>query len=131
MHPGRRSASRCGFVAEEWLCDVSTDYTGKCTLIAAALTILERAHSCRNGRPSSSAAGQRGGGKTTVLQMIFLAAVGTRAAAAAWSSNEEEQRKCLFSYLSEGVPAVVWDNIPRGTPDLVPVYREKPHRRRL
>ena len=60
-------------------------------------------------------AGQRGGGKTTTLQMVFLAATGYRAAAAAWSSNEEERRKCLFSYLGEGVPAVVWDNIPRGS----------------
>ena len=101
------------FLTDEWLCDVSTDYVGKCTLIAAALTILERA--LLPERPAFFVtAGQRGGGKTTVLQMIFLAAVGTRAAAAAWSSNEEERRKCLFSYLGEGVPAVVWDNIPRG-----------------
>ena len=102
------------FLTEEWLCDVSTDYKGKCVLIAAALTILERA--VLPERPAFFVtAGQRGGGKTTTLQMIFLAATGYRAPAAAWSSSEEERRKCLFSYLGEGVPAVVWDNIPRGS----------------
>ena len=30
------------FLCEEWLCDVATDYAGKCTIIAAALTIIER-----------------------------------------------------------------------------------------
>jgi hypothetical protein len=30
------------FLADEWLCDVACDYAGKCTLIAAALTIIER-----------------------------------------------------------------------------------------
>jgi hypothetical protein len=59
-------------------------------------------------------AGQRGGGKTTTLQMLFLAATGIHAPAAAWSTSEEEIRKCLFAYLSAGVAAVVWDNIPRG-----------------
>jgi len=102
------------FLTDKWLCDVSTDYAGKCILIAAALTILERA--LLPERPAFFVtAGQRGGGKTTTLQMIFLAATGYRAPAAAWSSSEEERRKCLFSYLSEGVPAVVWDNIPRGS----------------
>ena len=102
------------FLTDEWLCDVSTDYAGKCILIAAAMTIIERA--LLPERPAFFVtAGQRGGGKTTTLQMLFLAATGYRAPAAAWSSSEEERRKCLFSYLSEGVPAVVWDNIPRGS----------------
>jgi hypothetical protein len=102
------------FLTDQWLCDVSTDYAGKCILISAALTILERA--LLPERPAFFVtAGQRGGGKTTTLQMIFLAATGYRAPAAAWSSSEEERRKCLFSYLGEGVPAVVWDNIPRGS----------------
>ena len=30
------------FLCDEWLCDVATDYAGKCTLIAAALTVIER-----------------------------------------------------------------------------------------
>ena len=97
-----------------WLVDVAADYVGKCILIAAAITILERA--VLPERPAFFVtAGQRGGGKTTSLQMVFLAATGYRAPAAAWSANEEERRKCLFSYLGEGVPAVVWDNIPRGS----------------
>ena len=102
------------FLTDEWLLDVATDYEGKCILIASALTILERA--VLPERPAFFVtAGQRGGGKTTTLQMVFLAATGYRAAAAAWSPNPEERRKCLFSYLGEGVPAVVWDNIPRGS----------------
>ncbi len=102
------------FLTDEWLCDVATDYVGKCVLIAAALTILERA--ILTERPAFFVtAGQRGGGKTTTLQMVFLAVTGYRAAAAAWSPSEEERRKCLFSYLGEGVPAVIWDNIPRGS----------------
>ncbi len=102
------------FLTDEWLVDVAVDYAGKCILIAAILTILERA--VLPERPAFFVtAGQRGGGKTTALQMLFLAATGCRAAAAAWSPNEEERRKCLFSYLGEGVPGVVWDNIPRGS----------------
>ncbi len=102
------------FLTDAWLCDVACDYSGKCILIAAALTIIQRAILAE--RPAFFVtAGQRGGGKTTTLQMLFLAATGYRAAAAAWSPNEEERRKCLFSYLGEGVPAVVWDNIPRGS----------------
>ena len=30
------------FLTDEWLLDVATDYTGKCTIIAAALTLIER-----------------------------------------------------------------------------------------
>src|SRR5262245_29856525 len=30
------------FLCDEWLCDVATDTTGKATLIAAALTLIER-----------------------------------------------------------------------------------------
>ena len=30
------------FLCDQWLCDVATDYPGKCTLIALALTIIER-----------------------------------------------------------------------------------------
>jgi hypothetical protein len=102
------------FLTQEWLVDVATDYAGKCILIAGALTILERA--LLPGRPAFFVtAGQRGGGKTTSLQMLFLATTGFGVAAAAWSPSEEERRKCLFSYLGEGVPGVAWDNIPRGS----------------
>src|SRR6478609_11195241 len=30
------------FLTDEWLCDVAADYAGKCTVVAAALSIIER-----------------------------------------------------------------------------------------
>jgi hypothetical protein len=102
------------FLTDEWLVDVATDYSGKCVLLALALTIIERA--ALPERPAFFAtAGQRGGGKTTVINMLAAAVLGRRAAASAWSPNEEERRKALFAYLGEGVALLVWDNIPRGT----------------
>ena len=54
------------FLCDDWLCDVATDYTGKCTIIAAALTIIER--SLLDERPAFFVtAGRRGSGKTTLL----------------------------------------------------------------
>jgi hypothetical protein len=47
--------------------------------------------------------------------MLLVAVTGIRPCAAAWSPNEEERRKSLLSYLLEALPAIVWDNIPRGT----------------
>jgi hypothetical protein len=68
-----RAAMR--FLCDEWLCDVATDYTGKCTLIAAALTIIER--SLLDERPAFFVtAGRRGGGKTTLLYMLIMAVTG-------------------------------------------------------
>jgi hypothetical protein len=102
------------FLCDEWLCDLATDYAGKCTMIAAALTIIER--SMLPDRPAFFVtAGRRGGGKTTALIMLIMAVTGIRPAAAAWSSNEEERRKALLSYFLYGVPYILWDNIPRGT----------------
>ena len=102
------------FLTDEWLVDVAADYAGKCILIAAALTIIER--SLLPDRPAFwVTAGRRGGGKTTALIMLLMAATGMRPSAAAWSPNEEERRKALLSYLLAAVPAIVWDNIPRGT----------------
>jgi hypothetical protein len=101
------------FLADEWLADVATDYAGKCTLIALALTIIERA--ALSERPAFFAvAGQRGSGKTTVIHMISMAVLGRRAPACAWSPSEEERRKALFASLGEGVALLVWDNIARG-----------------
>jgi hypothetical protein len=80
------------FLCEEWLCDVAADYAGKCTIITAALTIIER--SLLDERPAFFVtAGRRGGGKTTLLTMLIMAVTGTRPAASAWSNNEEERRK--------------------------------------
>jgi hypothetical protein len=101
------------FLTDEWFCDVAADYAGKCILIAAALTILERL--LLPERPAFFVtAGQRGGGKTTAANMIAIAVLGRRASAAAWSPNEEERRKAMLTYYGEGVPLIVWDNIPRG-----------------
>ena len=102
------------FLCDEWLVDVATDYVGKCTIIAAALTLIER--SLLPDRPCFFVtAGRRGGGKTTTLTMLIMAVTGLRPAAAAWSTNEEERRKALMSYFLYGVPYILWDNIARGT----------------
>ncbi len=102
------------FLTDEWLVDVAADYTGKCILIAAALTLIER--SLLPDRPVFFVtAGRRGGGKTTTLIMLLMAVTGVRPAASAWSPNEEERRKALLAYLMEALPAIIWDNIPRGT----------------
>jgi hypothetical protein len=102
------------FLCDDWLCDVATDYTGKCTLIAAALTVIER--SLLPDRPAFFVtAGRRGGGKTTTLVMLIMALTGIWPAAAAWSTNEEERRKALLSYFLYGVSYILWDNIPRGS----------------
>ena len=88
--------------------------TGKCIIIAAALTLIER--SLLDQRPCFFVtAGRRGGGKTTALTMLIMAVTGMRPAAAAWSTNEEERRKALLAYFLDGVPYILWDNIARGT----------------
>jgi len=102
------------FLCDEWLCDVASDYAGKCTIIAATITILERA--LLPQRPVFFVtAGHRGGGKTTTLQMIVMAATGLEAVAAGWSTDPEERRKALFSYLDLGLQYLVWDNIAKGS----------------
>jgi hypothetical protein len=102
------------FLCDEWLVDVATTYPGKCILIAALLSIIER--SLLPDRPTFWViAGRRGGGKTTTLIMLLVAVTGTRPPAAAWSSNEEERRKALLAYLLEALPAILWDNIPKGS----------------
>src|SRR5262249_37947525 len=70
------------FLCDDWLCDVATtDYSGKCTLIAAALSMIER--SLLPERPVFFVtAGRRGGGKTTTLTMLIMAVTGIWPAAA-------------------------------------------------
>ncbi len=102
------------YLCDTWLCDVAADYAGKCTIIAAALTIIER--SLLDERPAFFVtAGRRGGGKTTLLHMLIMAVTGIKPAASAWSNNEEERRKALLSYFLYGVPYILWDNIARGS----------------
>ena len=102
------------FLTEEFLTDVLTDITGKCVIIACALTLIERM--LLGERPVFFiTAGRRGGGKTTLLVMLLMAITGVRPSAAAWSQNDEERRKALFAYLLEGPVSIIWDNIPKGT----------------
>jgi hypothetical protein len=102
------------FLVDVFLVDVLTDITGKCVIIACALTLIERM--LLGERPVFFVtAGRRGGGKTTLLVMLLMAITGVRPSAAAWSMNDEERRKALFSYLLEGPVSIIWDNIPRGT----------------
>jgi hypothetical protein len=108
------AAQALHFLCGQWLCDVATDFPGKCVLIALALTILERA--LLPERPAFFiTAAQRGGGKTTAIMMVILAVTGKKPPAAAWSPSEEERRKAVLAYLAEGLAAVVWDNVPLGT----------------
>ena len=110
---GKQVADAMDYLANDWLCDVATDFNGKCVLIALALSILERV--LLPERPAFFVtAGKRGGGKTTALAMIILAVTGKKPAAAAWSNSEEERRKALGAYLAEGLAAMVFDNIPLG-----------------
>lgn len=102
------------FLTDEWLVDVATNYSGKCVLVAMAMTILQR--TLLPERPAFFVvAGKRGGGKTTALTMLHYLVTGKAAAAAAWSFSEEERRKALLAYLVEGPPALVFDNIPLGS----------------
>ncbi|MHC2842830.1 hypothetical protein [Bradyrhizobium diazoefficiens] len=101
------------YLLDEWFVDVALDRVGKCVAVILALTVLQRA--LLPERPAFFVtAGQRGGGKTTLVTMIIMAILGRRPAAAGWSSSAEERKKALFSYLRQGVAAVIWDNIPRG-----------------
>ncbi len=79
-----RVAEAMDFLVNRWLCDVTTDYEGKCKIISVALSIIER--SIFSEQPAFFvSAGQRGGGKTTLVHMIATATTGTRAAAAGFS----------------------------------------------
>ena len=107
-------AKAWGFLAGEWLSDVMADAEGKAVLIALALTVIERV--LLPERPVFYVtAGLRGTGKSTALNMVSLAVLGAKAAAMAWTNDAEERRKALYSVLREGVPLLVFDNIPRGT----------------
>jgi hypothetical protein len=110
----RHVAAALRWLHDEWLVDVTANYAGRLVLIALALSVLERV--LLPERPAFFVtAGRRGGGKTTAVVMVVAAVTGLRPPAAAWSPSEEERRKALFSYLSQALAVLVWDNIPRGT----------------
>ena len=76
------------FLCDDWLCECgsSCSYSGKCIIIAAALSIIER--SLLPNRPVFFVtAARRSSGKTTLFHMMMMAVLGTRAACAAWSCN--------------------------------------------
>ena len=109
------------FLTDTWLCDVATDFTGKCILIAAALSLIER--SLLPDRPVFFVtAGRRGGGKTTTLIMLLMATTGLWPSAAAWSPNEEERRKGMLAYLMEALPAHNLGQHPARNADQLPAH---------
>ena len=111
------------FLTDKWLVDVLTDYEGKCIMIAAALSIIQRTQLAQ--RPTFMySAGRRATGKTTAIEMIIHAVSGIAASAATWSHNKEERRKSLHAFYMAGVSYILWDNIDRGTQVQCP-YIEK------
>jgi hypothetical protein len=107
-------AKALAFLTTDWLCDVSAKIIDKCVLLSSALTVIERA--LLPERPAFFVSGgRRGAGKTTAITIVILAATGKKPPAAAWSTNEEERRKALLAYMCEGLAAIVWDNIARGS----------------
>jgi hypothetical protein len=109
-----RAKNALNFLVNEWLVDVLTDNTGRCALVSAAATLIQRI--ILAARPAFMlSAPKRGGGKTTTLQMLGLAVTGYEPSAASWSENAEERRKALMSYFVSGVPLIIWDNIELGT----------------
>ncbi|MEM5468278.1 hypothetical protein [Celeribacter marinus] len=101
------------FLLNEWLCDALTDTTGRITMIAMALTVIQRFAMVE--QPAFVVnANMRGSGKTTLINMVAQAVLGRLASAARWSDSEEERRKALLPPLLQGVPLIVWDNLARG-----------------
>src|SRR5262249_1380782 len=102
------------FLCDEWLCDVATDYTGKATIIAAALTLIER--SLLPDRPCFFVtAGRRGNGKTTTLIMLIVAVTGLWPAAAAWAAHGGEGGKAPLAHFMDGPADHLWGKIPPRT----------------
>ena len=102
------------FLLDEWLVDVAADLSGKCTLIALALSFIERL--ILNERPAFwVVAGRRSAGKTTTLKMLFEVLTAQITIAMSWSPLQEERRKALHSYLIGGAAYILYDNIPRGS----------------
>src|SRR5262249_45841836 len=63
------------FLTDEWLADVATDFTGKCSIVALILSVIERL--LFPERPGFIvSANQRGSGKTTLLHMVSSAIFG-------------------------------------------------------
>jgi hypothetical protein len=116
-------ATAMRFLLDHWLVDVLTDFEGKCTMVAAALSLIQRTQLPQ--RPAFFfTAGRRATGKTTAIEMIIYAVTGVAPAAASWSDSREERRKSLHAYFMAGVSYILWDNMARGTQIQCP-YIEK------
>ena len=102
------------FLCDEWLVDVATDYAGKCTLIAAALTMIERSL-LPDGWPSSSRPEK---GRRQDDDAHHADRGGHRPCGPAPRHGRPVKkngaRRCWVYFLS-GVPYILWDNIERGS----------------
>jgi hypothetical protein len=108
------AAEALKFLINDWLADVLAAPAGRCILVSALATVIQRV--MLPARPAFMVtAPKRGGGKTTALKMAVLAATGVEPSAASWSDNTEERRKALMSYFVSGVPVIIWDNIEMGS----------------
>ena len=110
--PAGRVKAAMQFLTDQWLFDVATDYAGKCTIIAAALNLIERSL-LRTGHASSSPPAQRRRQDNT-LTMLIMAVTGIHPAASAWlRTRRNAARRCSpTSWLA--VSYILWDNIVRG-----------------
>jgi hypothetical protein len=102
------------FLCDEWMRDVSTNFAGKCVIVANGLTLIER--SLLPERPAFwYSAGRRGAGKTTTIKMLVAAVTGILPAASPWSTDEEERKKAIFGYFLAATAYILWDNIKRNS----------------
>ena len=118
------------FLCDEWLCDVATDYTGKCTIIAAALTVIER--SLLPERPAFFVtAGRRGGGKTTTILMLLIGVTGIWPSVSAFVDQRRRAAQGPTQPIhDQHALHPVGQHRPRHA-DIVPAHREELHQRIL
>ena len=107
-------AAALDFLLNDWLIDVSCTFTGKCTVIALVLSMIERSLLAERPVGFITAPGSEHG-KTTLIRMLATAVTGLDAAASSWSPSEEERRKALLAYFDAGLIYILWDNLPDGT----------------
>jgi hypothetical protein len=104
------------WLRDTWLKDVAFKDRTKDPVkaVALALTVIER--SLLDARPQFLVTGDMpGGGKSTLINMLIAAITGHPAPASAWTDDEEERKKNIFSFCRSAAPAIVFDNIQRGT----------------
>jgi hypothetical protein len=113
----------CLYLANEWLGDTTATFKGRCSLVTAALTGVQRTTlATRPGFMLTAA--QRGSGKTTAAGMVGGLVSGLEPAAGVWSEDRNERKKAFLSYLMPGPATLLLDNIPRGAEIDCPVLAE-------